>query len=142
VIVVDASLIGAFILKEEGWEDYAGMLENILTVDHAIKEVGNAICKAYVRGHIELEDVKTKLEALKKIFSKNVTMFPEMELIDEAMDIALSHKISVYDSLYIALALTKRASFSSLDETQLSIARRMGVSVIQATVSKKEMNNG
>jgi len=130
VIVVDASLIGAFILKEEGWEDYAGMLEDALTVDHAVKEVGNAIWKAYTRGHIGLEDVKTKLEALKKLLSKNLTMFPEIELLDEAMEIALSHKIPIYDSVYIALALTKGASFSSLDETQLSAARKLGVPVI------------
>ena len=128
--MVDASLIGAFILKEEGWEDYAGMLENALTVDHAAKEVGNAIWKAYTRGHIGLEDVKTKLEALKKLLSKNLTMFPEIELLDEAMEIALSHKIPIYDSVYIALALTKGAGFSSLDETQLNVARKLGVPVI------------
>jgi len=139
VIVVDSSLIGAFILKEEGWEDYAGTLENALTVDHAIKEVGNAIWKAYIRKHIGLEDVKIKFEALKKLFSKNLTMFPEMELLEGAMDIALSHKIPIYDSLYLALALIKGASFSSLDETQLSIARKLGVPIIQAATPKREM---
>lgn len=132
MIVVDASLIGAFILKEEGWENYACILENVLTVDHAIKEVSNAIWKAYTRGHIRLEDVKSKLEALKKLFSKNVVTFPETELLDGAMEISLSHEISIYDSLYLALALTKRADFNSLDETQLSVARKLGVTVIQA----------
>jgi len=55
------------------------------------------------------------------------------------MEITLSHKIPLYDSLYIALALTKRASFSSLDETQLSVARRLGMPVIQAAKSKKKI---
>jgi len=130
VIAVDASLIGAFILKEEGWEDYADTLENALTVDHAIKEVGNAIWKAYTKRYIELEDVKTKFEALKRLFSKNLTMLPEIDLLDEAMEIALSHRIPIYDSLYIALALTAKASFSSLDETQLDVARRLGIPIV------------
>lgn len=134
MIVVDASLIGAFILKEEGWEDYAGMLENALTVDHAIKEVSNAVWKAYVRRHIGLDDVKNKLEALKLLFSKNLTTFSEMELLDEAMKIALSHRISIYDSLYLALALTNRTDFSSLDEAQLSVAKKLGVPIIQVEV--------
>ena len=136
MIVVDASLIGAFILKEEGWEDYAGMLENALTVDHAIKEVSNAVWKAYVRGHIGLDDVKNKLEALKLLFSKNLTTFSEMELLDEAMKIALSHRISIYDSLYLALALTNRTNFSSLDEAQLSVAKKLGVPIIQVEIHR------
>lgn len=136
MIVVDASLIGAFILKEEGWEDYAGMLENALTVDHAIKEVSNAVWKAYVRRHIGLDDVKNKLEALKLLFSKNLTTFSEMELLDEAMKIALSHRISIYDSLYLALALTNRTDFSSLDEAQLSVAKKLGVPIIQVEVHR------
>lgn len=136
MIVVDASLIGAFILKEEGWEDYAGMLENALTVDHAIKEVSNAVWKAYVRRHIGLDDVKNKLEALKLLFSKNLTTFSEMELLDEAMKIALSHRISIYDSLYLALALTNRTDFSSLDEAQLSVAKKLGVPIIQVEIHR------
>ncbi len=121
MIAVDASLIGAFILKGEGWEDYAGMLENALTIDHAIKEVSNAIWKAFMEGHIELNDVKTKLEAPKKLSLKNLTIFPEMELLDQAIEIALSHRLSVYDSLYIALANAEKTSFSSLDKTHRGV---------------------
>lgn len=132
MIVVDASMIGAFILKEDGWENFAGTLENAHTVDHAIKEVCNAIWKAFTRGYIGPEDAKIKLKVLKKLFAKNLTIFPELELLDEAMGISLSRKISIYDSLYLALALKKGARFSSLDQTQLSIARKLGVPVTQA----------
>ncbi len=137
MIAVDASLIGAFILKEEGWEDYAAILENALTVDHAAKEVSDAIWKAYIQRYIGLEDVKTKLEALKKLFSKSLTLFPEIDLLDGAMEIALSHGISIYDSLYIALALAEKASFCSLDEPQSSIARRLGAPLVYVPSSKK-----
>jgi len=136
VIVVDASIIGAFILKEDGWEDYAGILENAHTVDHAIKEVSNAIWKAFTRGYIGPEDAKTRLKILKKLFDKNLTIYPELELLDEAMGMSLSHKISIYDSIYLALALREGARFSSLDQTQLNIARKLSVPIIQVQGQK------
>jgi len=138
VIAVDASLIGAFILKEDGWENFADILENALTIDHAIKEVSNAIWKAHIKGYIGLEDVKTKFEALKKLFSLNLTIVSEIDLLDKTMEISLSQRIPVYDSLYIALAITKKASFSSLDKTQLNVAKEMGIPIVQASTPKKK----
>lgn len=131
MIAVDASLIGAFILKEEGWESYAEVLGSSLTVDHALKEVSNAIWKAHIREHIGLEDVGIKFEALKRLASKNLTIVPEEALLDRAMEIALSHRISIYDSLYLALSLYKSANLASLDETQISVATRLGIRVVE-----------
>ena len=130
MIVADASLISAFILKEKRWKSYASLLKNAFTVDHAIKEVSNAIWKAYIKKHIGVDDVKFKFEALKKLFSKNLVITPESELLDKAMEIALKHEISVYDSLYLALAVVKRTNLSSLDEEQIRVAKELNVPVI------------
>ena len=47
MIAVDASVIVAFVLEEPGWENYIDILEYCFTVDHAVKEVLNAIWKSY-----------------------------------------------------------------------------------------------
>jgi len=55
VIVVDASVVVAFVLEEPGWENYIDILEYCFIVDHAVKEVLNAIWKSYRNGVLSLE---------------------------------------------------------------------------------------
>lgn len=43
VIVVDASALAAFLLKEPGWERLARYIEHSISVDMAAKEVANTI---------------------------------------------------------------------------------------------------
>ncbi|WP_252900442.1 hypothetical protein [Vulcanisaeta sp. JCM 14467] len=51
MIVIDASALTAFILKEPGWQSLSKYIMNSVSVDHIIKEVMNAIWKAQVRAH-------------------------------------------------------------------------------------------
>jgi len=48
VIVVDASVLSAFILKEPIWRRLTPYLTNAVSIDLVIKEVSNAIWKACV----------------------------------------------------------------------------------------------
>ncbi len=45
MIVVDASALAKYILREEGWEKVYTLLASdyVVTVDHALKEVLNAV---------------------------------------------------------------------------------------------------
>jgi len=51
-------------------------------------------------------------------------------LLAEAFRIAMRHKITIYDALYIALAEERGASLLTRDERQRDAAERNGVSVI------------
>jgi predicted nucleic acid-binding protein len=44
----------------------------------------------------------------------NILLFNELDLLDEAFKISLGHNITVYDALYIALALKLGKSFATL----------------------------
>ena len=55
-----------------------------ISVDHVIKEVGNAIWKAYVRELMEI----------------NVNVEREEEYLIEAFEIAVENNITLYDALY------------------------------------------
>ncbi|MEM3502465.1 MAG: type II toxin-antitoxin system VapC family toxin [Candidatus Bathyarchaeia archaeon] len=86
------------------------------TTDHAVKETVNTIWKAYMRGLIEDRDLIAKFTALKELSSGNLIVHPEEQLLETAMEIATRHKITLYDSLYLALSMQKRLSLATLDK--------------------------
>jgi len=118
VKVVDASVIAAFILKEPGWEKMASIVSKSATVDHALKEVLNAIWKANKKGYISKRNAEVKAKILKDLFDYNLEVINEEQIALEAFRIALIKNISVYDSLYIALAKKLNAKLYTLDKKQ------------------------
>jgi len=128
VIVIDASALAKFILKEERWERVADFLKaGTISVDHVMKETVNAIWKRLIRGEISLEDARSMFEAMKEILGKAVVIENEMNYIDEAFEISIKHNITIYDSLYIALAKKKKLELLTSDEIQAQTASLEGV---------------
>jgi len=123
VIVIDASILVKFILKEEGWNKVADFLKaGTISVDLVIKETVNAIWKRVMRKEISLEETKDMFEAVKEILNKAVIIENEMDYIDEAFEISIRRNITVYDSLYIALAKKKKLGLLTADEIQAQVA--------------------
>jgi predicted nucleic acid-binding protein len=131
VIVIDASVLVKFILKEEGWNKIADFLKaGTISVDLVIKETVNAIWKRVMRKEISLEETKSMFEAMKEILNKAVIIENEMDYIDEAFEISIKQNITVYDSLYIALAKKKKLELLTADEMQAQAATLEGVRAI------------
>jgi predicted nucleic acid-binding protein len=63
---------------------------------------------------LSLEEAVLKSQVLKKMVNVNILLFNELDLLDEAFKISLGHNITVYDALYIALALKLGKSFATL----------------------------
>jgi predicted nucleic acid-binding protein len=123
VIVIDASVVVKFILKEEGWNKVADFLKTgTISVDLVIKETVNAIWKRVMRKEISLEEAKSMFEAMKEILNKAVIIENEMDYIDEAFEISIKRNVTVYDSLYIALAKKKKLELLTADEIQAQVA--------------------
>ncbi len=128
MIVVDASALAAFILKEEGWRDLASYLVYCISLEHIVKEVTNAIWKAsHLRGIITIQEAKKALELLKRMINKNIFLLPELNYLDLAFDISMKHGLTIYDSLYIALAISERKPLLTLDDEQRKVAERLGL---------------
>lgn len=121
--VVDASVISAFILKEPGWEELARIVSKAATIDHALKETLNAIWKAYEKGYLSKHDAGKKAKILLKLFDTNLEVVDEKQVIQEAFNIALSRRITIYDALYIALAKLTDSKLYTLDEKQAGSSR-------------------
>ena len=133
MIVADASIIAKLVLREEGWEKVAELLarEDAVTVDHALKEVLNAIWKAYRLRHlITRDEAEEKRAALERLAGRVVEVEPEERYLPEAFRIALDTGITVYDALYIAQARAKKAKLATSDAKQARIASSLGIDAI------------
>jgi len=128
VRVIDASALSAYLLREEGFEEIRRLLvEGVDSIELVVKEVANAILIAHRRGRIGLEEAWRAIEALRSLLGVNVKVEGHEGLIEEAFDIALRHRTTVYDALYVALAKKLEAELGSRDEEQVKVAEKAGV---------------
>ena len=134
MIVIDASTLAKFILKEEGWEEVAEHLKaGTLSIDHVVKEVANAVWKRFRQGAASREVSKIMLNALKEILERAVKVEEELTYLDRAAEIAFDRGITIYDSLYIAMAKEKGLRLLTSDEIQASVATAENVDTILLT---------
>lgn len=127
-IAVDTSAIMAVLLDEP---TRPRLLE--LTRDCVLQsaptlpwEVGNALTALLRRSKIGLEQARSALESFDRIPVRLV----EVEL-PEAVDLAHEHGIYAYDAYMLECSLRYRVPFLSLDGVQRTVARRIGIEVIE-----------
>ncbi len=131
MIVVDASILVAFFLRESGWRSLAKYLTRTISLDMAVKEFYNAVWKAVlVRKSLSVDEASRVIELFRKYLSGNMVLENELDYIDQGFQIALKEGITVYDALYISLALEKNAPLASLDNKQRRVAERLGIQVL------------
>ncbi len=121
MIVADSSFLVEGLLKNQE------LLEEdvILTVDLAVYEVANSIWKHQYL----LKDLKDGLRYLSvfyELFETNKirAIHPNQELIGRSYAVAARNKLSVYDSVFIALALEIGSGLKTFDVQQAAILQR------------------
>jgi len=122
VRVIDSSSLVKFFSKEKGWEKVAQIIkEGVITLDLSIKEVANALWKKILIGEMN-EDLAIKiLYDLLKL--EAIIIVNQDEYLIEAFKIANRNKITIYDSLFIALAKSKNLELVTCDIKQYEIAK-------------------
>ncbi len=131
MIVIDASALAAFLLKEPIWKELAEYLKYAVSIDHIVKEVANTIWKAHMlRRIIDANNAIRLYRILLSMMDVNILIEAENKYMDEAFKIALKHNITVYDALYIALAKRKNLPLLTLDKKQARIAKKLGIHVV------------
>ena len=132
--VIDASALAIFVLKEDGWKEVAEYLKaGTSSADHVVKEVANAVWKRFRRGAASREEVEIMLKVLKKITEKSVKIVDDLEYMDEAIKITFNQNITIYDSIYIAIAKKNGLKLLTADESQATAAKAENVEVILLT---------
>ena len=124
--VIDSSSLVKFFSKEEGWEKVAQIIkEGVITLDLSIKEVANALWKKIVIGEMN-DDLAIKIlyDLLK---SEAIIIVNQDDYLVEALKIANRNKITIYDSLFIALAKSKNLDLVTSDKKQYEITKKEGL---------------
>lgn len=131
MIVIDASALAKYILKEPGWREINKLIaeNDVVSVNLVLVEVANAIWKNTVvfRG----DDVSTAYERyrlLKRLVSEGVIeLEDEAHFLDDALGIALETRLTIYDSLYLAQAQRRGAILLTSDKKQGEVAEKLGI---------------
>jgi len=130
--VIDSSAITKFLLKERGWEQVKGfLLERPYTLELAVKETTNAIWRRVILlTDISVEKAFIILNDLLELKKYLLRVEPQNPYLSQALKIAIENKITVYDALFIAQALTKQAALISSDEKQCKLAESLNIETI------------
>jgi predicted nucleic acid-binding protein len=122
-VVVDANVAAKWFLpsRSEPLADEAFHLlrrymngeVRILVPDLFWAEVANVLWKSVRLGRCTESVARAALESLR---DRNLTTMPSLALIEKAFEIATTFGRTVYDGLYVALAVVSRAQLVTADE--------------------------
>jgi predicted nucleic acid-binding protein len=122
-IVVDASVAVKWCLpslREELVEQAEELLASsrreevrFLVPDLFWVELANALWKAVRRNEISPNNATTAIAFVRDL---DITTVPSIDFVPQALDLAISHGRTVYDSLYVALAMQSKSDLITADE--------------------------
>jgi predicted nucleic acid-binding protein len=119
-LIVDASVAAKWLLAEADSDKAAAIFQawtaqriGLLAPEILPVEVSNALWKRVMRGLLPAGEA---IRLQSQINDLGIPLHPIGELVDVAFDLALRFRHSVYDGLYLALALETGAEFVTADE--------------------------
>ena len=125
---IDSSSVAKYVNREQNWEVAARALgEGCLSLELAVKEIGNSLWKRVGRGEISGDQAKRTLSDF--VGALPFRTAEQEELYVPAMEIAATLKLPYYDALFLALARERGLSLVTSDSTQADAARKLGLGV-------------
>ena len=98
---------------EELLESYGTGAELFLVPDLFWLEVANALWKAVWKQKIDSEAAARSFRVVRDL---NIPTISSVDLVPRALRLAVEHRQTVYDSVYVALALHAKANLITADE--------------------------
>jgi predicted nucleic acid-binding protein len=132
-VIVDSSALVAYLLEESGFEGVRDVLAaGASGPGFLAAETANAILEASRSGRIDAETAATAIGAMGGLLERsNIELYPEKDLIEAAFRMAAEHGLTVYDSLFLALAAKLGGSLASRDRKQWEAAVKLGIEVLE-----------
>jgi predicted nucleic acid-binding protein len=94
-------------------DDYQNGVVSFLAPDLINAEFGNIIWKKHLFQGLDAGDAQNIIDAFRAL---QFTITPTATLLEEAYKIAVAHRRTVYDSLYLVLSLRENCQFVTADE--------------------------
>lgn len=117
-MVVDASVLAKLFVAEEGSERTRALLETaseIWTSAHALAELAEVLCRKVALGEVSREQCRLALDVAVRLVSSE----PLNGIVGAAAQIAQDLNLSVYDTLYLALAEKRGETLITWDQRLL-----------------------
>jgi predicted nucleic acid-binding protein len=120
ILILDASVGAKWFFKEEMWEKATLLMEHVTEEEVRIvvpeifySELANTWWRRVKRKIVSVDDA---IQALGTVMNLSLERYPDWEIVDIALENSLRFKISIYDSLYLALAEIYLAPLVTADE--------------------------
>jgi predicted nucleic acid-binding protein len=113
--VIDASVVAAAFFQEEHAAAAQAVLASgadLQAPDLIVAEVMNVVWKRHARHEIDEDEAGQLLTDFRRL---PIQTIPSIELIESALSLALRTRRTVYDCLYVALAVKAKATLLSAD---------------------------
>ena len=115
-VVVDSSVAIKWFVAEPLSEQARRVLDGyqsgaltLIAPDLLAAEIGNIVWKKYRSQGLAKADVEQIIAAFREL---NIELTPTVELVEEALQIAMTHERTVYDSLYLALSAREQCIYT------------------------------
>ena len=115
-VVVDSSVAVKWFVPEVLSEEAAHLLDGsfeLITPDLLFAEFGNVLWKKVTRGEIQRGEAGDILAALDAV---PLVVVSSSRLVAAALEIAVAYERTVYDALYLALAVARDCTFITADD--------------------------
>lgn len=131
-LVLDANILVKLVIAEPGSERVRTSITSYLrngyslhSLDLGLAESLNALWK-HVKIHedVKTEDARSAVHDLTRIYD-GLNILATRDLSKEALDLAFTQNITVYDALYIAAARKLKATLYTADETLYDASKDM-----------------
>jgi predicted nucleic acid-binding protein len=123
--IVDSSIFVRYLTREDGWEEAEKLLTRPVTLALALKEVANALRTKTLSGDVNSVDAKLMIARLASM----VRLVDQDDLLVDSYQVAVDHRVTVYDALFVVAALRSCEDLATCDDQQADVARALGVKV-------------
>ena len=136
MIVLDASLVVALILREDNVADSVSIYDLLLATQlsvpaHWPAEVANALRANKRRKRITADMIGTATEHL-AAFKPRIDAPPSLDGMPALVQFAERERLTVYEAIYVQLALSNNASLATIDKDVRACAKRLNISLLPA----------
>ena len=132
--VADSSIFASIVVKDEFYERAKAFVKrfsgSIATLDFALIEVASALWRhSHLLRRVPEERYAQLRGSIKPLIYGAAKVYRAENLVEEALDNAVKLGVTVYDSLYVTLALQERCKLASFDEELRKRLEKAGLKI-------------